>query len=44
MLPDLLFEAFEVELHVAANHHRVGLLSDHVDFLHGDCVDLIVAI
>lgn len=44
MLPDLFKQAVEVELHVAADDHGVGLLSDHVDFLHGNGVDLVVAV
>ena len=44
MLPDLFEEAVEVELHVAADDSSVGLLGDHIDLLHRDGVDLVVAV
>jgi hypothetical protein len=44
MLPYLFEQAVKVELHVAADDHSVGLLGDHVDLLHGDSIDLVVAI
>lgn len=44
MFPDLLKQAVEVELHVAANNNSVGLLCDHVDLLHRNSVNFVVAI
>lgn len=44
MLPNLLKQPIKIELHVATNHNSVGLLCDHVDFLHRNGVDLVVTI
>lgn len=44
MLPNFLKQAIKVELHVAANNNSVGLLCNHVDLLHRDGVNLVVAI
>lgn len=43
-LPDHLEESVEVEFHVAADDDGVGQFGIHVDFLHGDGVNFVVAV
>ena len=43
LLPYFLKHAIEIEFHVAADDDGVGLQGDHVDLLHGDGVDFVVA-
>lgn len=44
MFPYLFEESVKVEFHVAADHNCVRLFSNKIDFLHGNSVDLVVAI
>ena len=43
LLPYFLKHAIEIEFHVAADDDGVGLQGDHVDLLHGDGIDFVVA-
>lgn len=44
LFPDLFKESIEIEFHVAADNNSIRLLSNKIDFFHGDGINLIETI